>query len=58
MEVAIEGGVLVVRIPLNEQGEASASGKSLVHATTRGNVQTALKVNGKPLTIGLNAYTK
>lgn len=34
----------------------SASGKSMVVATTRGNAQTTAMVNGKPLTLGVNAY--
>lgn len=35
----------------------SASGKTLVVASTRGNLKTDVKINGKTLTIGLNAYT-
>jgi len=34
----------------------STSGKTLTVATTRGNRPTEAKVNGKPVTIGLNAY--
>lgn len=34
----------------------SASGKSKVVASTRGNVQTSLQVKGKNLTVGVNAY--
>jgi len=36
----------------------SSSGKSLTVASTRGNVTTTATVNGKPVTIGLNAYIK
>jgi hypothetical protein len=36
----------------------SASGKTLVVASTRGNTVTTAMVDGKPVTIGLNAYIK
>jgi len=35
---------------------ASKSGKSRVVATTRGNTRTDATVDGKPITLGLNAY--
>ena len=57
MEVKIEGKDLVIRIAL-EDPTPSASGKTLVCASTHGNVVTSAMVNGKPLTIGLNAYIK
>lgn len=34
----------------------SASGKTLVVASTRGNLKTNAKVNGQFVTLGLNAY--
>jgi len=34
----------------------SASGKTLVVASTHGNVKTNCQINGKDVTIGLNAY--
>ena len=55
VEVRIEGRDLVIRLPLQEP-TPSASGKTLVVATTRGNVRTTLEYEGKPLTIGVNAY--
>ena len=55
MKAAIEGKELVIRIPVQEP-TPSASGKTLVVATTRGNVKTDVMVLGRPLTIGLNAY--
>ncbi|MDR0532737.1 MAG: hypothetical protein LBH01_02160 [Verrucomicrobiales bacterium] len=48
---------LVVRLPLQEPAP-SKSGKSLVVASTNGNVQTSALVDGKPVTIGLNAYIR
>ncbi len=36
----------------------SASGKTLVVATTHGNQPTDVTVNGKPLIVGVNAYIR
>lgn len=36
----------------------SASGKTLVVASTRGNATTDAKIDGKPLIMGVNAYVK
>jgi hypothetical protein len=41
-----------------EKPTPSASGKTLVVASTRGNAVTTAEVDGKPITIGLNAYIK
>jgi hypothetical protein len=57
MTAKIEGGNLIITIPCNtETPMPSASGKTLVCASTRGNMRTTVMVKGKPLTIGLNAY--
>lgn len=58
MKVEIVKNNLVITIPFDKKGSQSASGKSLVHATTSGNKTTEVEVDGKPLVIGLNAYTK
>lgn len=55
MQAEIVNGVLVVKIPL-QTPTPSATGKTLVVATSRGNVKTGAMVDGKPVTIGLNAY--
>ena len=57
MQVTIEGKDLVIRIPMCEP-RPSASGKTLVVATTGGNQTTTATVSGKPVVIGLNAYIK
>jgi hypothetical protein len=46
---------LVIRLPL-QPAQRSASGKTMVVASTRGNVTTSALVDGKPVTIGVNAY--
>jgi len=58
MKARIENNVLIIEIEINKQPVPSASGKTLVVASTRGNISTDVMVEGKPLTIGLNAYIK
>ena len=57
MKVTNKNGKLTVEIDLNEVGTPSSSGKTKVHASTRGNVKTGVIINGKELVLGLNAYT-
>ena len=58
MTAKIEGKKLTIVIDLDDP-TPSASGKTLVVASTHGNkVFESVKVNGKPVTIGLNAYIK
>jgi hypothetical protein len=57
MTAKIENGKLIVTIDLQEP-RPSASGKTLVVATTGGNQVTTAQVNGSPVVIGLNAYIK
>lgn len=57
MKVEIKGKKLYIEIDL-EEPTPSSSGKTLVVASTRGNTVTTAEVNGKPVTIGLNAYIK
>ena len=58
MKAHIQDGKLIIEIDLEDPPQPSASGKTLVVASTRGNQVTAAMVNGKPVTIGLNAYIK
>ncbi|MDP2885331.1 MAG: hypothetical protein Q8P51_09960 [Ignavibacteria bacterium] len=57
MDVKIENGKLIISIELQEP-TPSASGKTLVVATTHGNMVTSCVINGKNVVIGLNAYIK
>ena len=57
MEVKLENGKLIISIELQEP-TPSASGKTLVVATTHGNVTTKCLIDGKNVVIGLNAYIK
>ena len=57
MEVTIKDNKLVIEIELTEP-TPSSSGKTLVVASTHGNMVTNAMINGKPVIIGLNAYIK
>ena len=57
MKVEIKDNKLYIEIDL-EEPTRSASGKTLVVASTGGNTVTTAQVNGKPVTIGLNAYIR
>ena len=57
LKVEIENNKLFIEIDL-EQATPSSSGKTLVVASTHGNVVTTAEVDGKPVTIGLNAYIR
>lgn len=58
MKVKVEEGCLVITIPLNKPPRPSKTGKTLVVASTYGNVQTEAVVDGKHVFLGLNAYIK
>lgn len=55
MNAKIVGTKLVIEIEMCEP-RPSASGKTLVVASTGGNQATAVVINGKPVVVGLNAY--
>jgi hypothetical protein len=55
MQARIEGNKLIIEIEM-QPPTVSASGKTLVVASSRGNKTTEAKVDGKPIVIGLNAY--
>lgn len=56
MQAEIKGPNLIITLPIAATPQPSKSGKTLVVATTNGNVTTSVQVQGKPLVIGLNAY--
>ena len=55
MKAEIKGNDLIITIPMNPP-RPSGSGKTLVVATSGGNKATTAVVDGKPVTIGVNAY--
>lgn len=54
----VKGNQLIITMDLDTQGRPSATGKTRVHASTHGNMATTAVVSGKPLILGVNAYTK
>jgi hypothetical protein len=56
MKVEIKNGTIFIELPISPR--PSASGKSLVIASTAGNQATTATHDGKPVIIGVNAYTK
>lgn len=55
LTVAREGDMLIIRLAI-KPATPSASGKTLVVASTRGNQKTSVQIEGKDLYIGVNAY--
>jgi len=55
VEAKIDGKVLVLRIDL-EPPHPSASGKTIVVASSHGSVKTTAMIDGKPVVVGVNAY--
>ncbi len=58
MQATIKDGKLVIEIDLQTPPAPSASGKTLVVASTHGNQVTGLLIEGQPVVIGVNAYIK
>lgn len=57
MKVAIEGNELVIRIPAKVKNPPpSATGKTLLVASSKGNKETTAKVDGRNVIVGVNAY--
>lgn len=58
VQAVIEGNELVIRLPLNPTPVLSATGKTLVVASSHGNQETVAQVNGQPVVVGVNAYIR
>ena len=57
MNAVIKDGNLVLTLPM-QTPTPSASGKTLVVATTSGNKTTTVVIEGQPVIVGVNAYIK
>jgi hypothetical protein len=53
-----DGKLLVIEVDIEGPPAPSATGKTLVVASSRGNVATAATVQGQPVTVGVNAYIR
>jgi hypothetical protein len=58
MEVELKGKKLIITIDVNPEPIPSASGKTLVVASSHGNQQTTVMIDGKPVVVGANAYIR
>jgi hypothetical protein len=58
MTVEIKGKQLVITLDLNDPPTASVSGKTLVVASSHGNMASTAIVAGKPVIVGVNAYIR
>lgn len=56
IKATVKGNVLLLEVPLCNPPRPSSSGKTLLVATTGGNVTLDLQIGGKPVKLGLNAY--
>jgi hypothetical protein len=56
LTASVEGDFLVIRVPLNPTPIRSATGKTLVVASSHGNKETEVEIQGKPVFVGVNAY--
>ena len=56
LSASIEGEYLVIKVPLNPTPVRSATGKTMVVASSHGNKETEVEVQGKPVFVGVNAY--
>jgi hypothetical protein len=56
MKITIENNEMVIRLPLIMPLRPSSSGKTLLVASSNGSVKTDCQVDGKQVTIGVNAY--
>ena len=58
MQVELKNNKLVITIDVNAKPTPSASGKTLVVASSHGNQQTSVMIDGKPVIVGVNAYVR
>jgi hypothetical protein len=56
LTASIEDGFLVIKVPMNSTPVRSATGKTLVVASTHGNKETEVQVQGQSVFVGVNAY--
>jgi len=56
LTASIEGEYLVIKVPMNPTPVRSATGKTLVVASSHGNKETEVQVEGQSVFVGVNAY--
>ena len=58
MKVEEKGNDIVITIPRNKKPVPSASGKTLIVASSHGNVPTSLQHNGDVISAGVNVFAR
>jgi hypothetical protein len=58
MNVEQKAGKIIITIDAEKKPAPSASGKTLVVASSHGNQATSVVIDGKPLVVGVNCYIK
>lgn len=58
MKVEIKDKQIIITLDIQDPPQPSASGKTLVVASTHGNQVTTVTIQGKPVVIGVNAYIR
>ena len=58
VQAKLENDNLIITLPMNGTGVRSKSGKTIVVASSHGNVPTEVEINGKKVIVGVNAYIK
>ena len=56
VKIDVKGNVMTITCDLTEKGETSASGKSIVIASTQGNQSVGTGKGGEVVKVGLNVY--
>ena len=56
VQIEVKGNKLTLTCDLNEKGETSASGKSIVIASTQGNQSVGTGKGAEVVKVGLNVY--
>ena len=59
MKVTIDqkAKTLTIVLPLRTPATLSSTGKTLIHATTSGNKESEVAIDGQNIIVGVNAYT-
>jgi hypothetical protein len=54
--VSKDKSTLVIEVPIHNPPKASSTGRTLLVATSAGNKETNVQINGQNLYVGVNAY--
>jgi hypothetical protein len=54
MNISIESGILVIKVPIDNALPLSKSGKTRIVYTSGGFIPTQATIDGKPVSVGLN----